>query len=199
MSDPVLLNKAYAKVTNGIITEYPVYTQHITNRGEPLDWYTEVVYEAKPEIPAYHYAQEIPYVDGVIVRVRYEIKPLDLSALLRHINPVDLFMPNATPVTIQDVAPADIERIKQLATIHIQEQLDAFAQAKGYDNMLSATSYKDSTVVQFSTEASIAIAMRDQIWGSLYTYFESVLAGTTTVPASIQDIMAALPALEWPA
>ncbi len=199
MLDPLMLNKTYARVANGVITEYPVYGQHIQNRSEPLDWYTEVVYDARPAVPAYHYAQEMPVVEGTKVRVSYVVKALDLSSLLKHINPSDLFMPGmSTPVDIADVDPTAIDRIKALATIHVQEQLDAFAQAKGYDNLLSCTSYKDSTVVQFSTEASIAIQLRDQVWGALYQYFEDVTTGTKPVPVSINDIAAELPAFVWP-
>lgn len=199
MLDTVMLNKAYAKIAGGVIVEYPVYGQHIVNRAEPLEWYTEVVYDARPVVPAYHYAEEVPAVDGDKVRISYVIKALHLSSLLRHINPADLFMPvSAAPVVIGDVDPTAIERIKALTTIHVQEKLDAFAQAKGYDNLLSCTSYKDSTVVQFSTEASIAIALRDQVWGALYTYFEAVTAGTKPVPVSINDIESELPAFVWP-
>lgn len=199
MLDPFLINKAYAKVVDGAIVEYPVFTNHILNRAEPIEWYTEVTYDAKPEVPAYHYAEEVPVVEGTKVKVSYTVKPLNLSSLLRHVNPVDLFMPSSTPsVSIEEVDPAAIDRIRALATIHVQERLDAFAQAKGYDTLLSCTSYKDSTVIQFSTEASIAIALRDQVWGALYTYFENVLAGTQPVPATIADIEAALPSFTWP-
>lgn len=198
MSDPVALNKAYAKVSNGVIVEYPVFAQHILNRSEPLSWYTEVVYDAKPTIPPYHYAQEIPRIEADKVIVSYELKALDLSSLLKHINPSNLFTPGQPLVTIEDILPADLDRIKQLAILHIQNKLDAFAQVKGYDNLLSATSYKDSTVIQFSTEASIAIALRDQVWGSLYTYLDDITTGVKPIPGSIDEIEAELPALVWP-
>lgn len=202
--DPTQPNKVYARIDGLTITEYPVSALHIQNRGEPIDWYTEVSFDPKPVIPTFHYAREIPRVvqtaTGTQVRVSYQVEALTLSNLLRLISPADATaLPGAvTPPNIADVDPSAIETIKALTTQHVQQKLDAFAQEKGYDNLLSATSYKDSTVIQFSTEATIAIALRDQVWGALYTYFDGVLAGTNPVPTSIADIEAGLPAFVWP-
>lgn len=188
----------YARVENGVITEYPVYDYHIVNRGEPIDWYTPVHFSARPVIPPFHYAREIPTIVGTEVHVSYVVEALDLNALLRHISPQDLmFSSQITPANIADIDPEAIARIKQLVTIHVQQKLDAFAQEKGYDNLLAAISYKDSTVVQFSTEATTAIQLRDQVWNGLYAYFEQVIDGTQPVPTSIQDIESYLPAFTW--
>lgn len=197
--DPTQPNKVYARIAGNEILEYPVTALHIQNRGEPLDWYTEVTYDPKPTIPTFHYAREIPRVVDGKVRVSYQVEALTLSSLLRQINPIDPLNPLSAPVDIANVDPEAINTIKALTTQHVQQKLDAFALEKGYDNLLSATSYKDSSVVQFSTEATIAIQLRDQVWGALYTYFDAVVAGTQPVPATIADIEAQLPAFTWPA
>jgi len=203
MIDPLQPSTTYARIDGLTILEYPVSALHIQNRGEPLEWYTEVQYDPKPQIATFHYARELPRVvqtpSGAKVQVSYQVEAFTLSNLLSQISPMSMMPSATTPVAIADVDPAAIETIRTLATLHVQQRLDKFAQDKGYDNLLAATSYKDSSVIAFSTEATIAIQLRDQVWGALYTYFNAVIIGTQPVPTSIADIEAQLPAFSWPA
>ena len=198
--DPLSQNNLiYAKVVNGEIVEYPVYKVHINNRQEPISDYNLVSFDAKPVVPPFHYAREVPRYENGQVHVGYSIEAFSLQDILSQIaipSAGGIGLPTAPVIT--DVPVETIDRIKALTTIHVQSKLDTFAQEKGYDNLLSATSYKDSSVVQFSTEATIAIQLRDQVWGSLYTYIQAVEAGTKPVPVSVAEIEAQLPAFVWP-
>lgn len=97
---------------------------------------------------------------------------------------VEVFLP--TP-PIQDV-------ITQAA----QARLDAFAQTRNYDGILSACTYATSAVPQFSAEGQAAVNARDATWSTLYQIMGEVQAGTRPVPTSFADIEADLPELAWP-
>lgn len=69
-----------------------------------------------------------------------------------------------------------------------QNKLDSFAQSWGYDSLISAISYVNSTNTQYKTEAEALIAWRDAVWTKAYT----IEAGT--LPATVNDFLIQLPA-----
>lgn len=101
--------------------------------------------------------------------------------------PAPFVAPPLTPAQIQAEIVEDV-----------QGRLDAFAQTRGYDSILSACSYVTSTVPKFATEAQYCVESRDATWGALYAGLAEVLAGTRPMPTSIADVLPFLPALEWP-
>lgn len=84
-----------------------------------------------------------------------------------------------------------------------QANLDAFAQSRGYDGILSACTYATSSITKFQTEGQRCVALRDQTWNTLYSILAQVQAGnwpTTGAnqkPSGYADIAASLPALTW--
>lgn len=80
-----------------------------------------------------------------------------------------------------------------------QARLDAFAQTRGYDSILSACTYASSGVLKFATEGQYAVDVRDSTWATLYTLMAQVQAGTAAVPTGFADVEPLLPVLEWPA
>ena len=203
-----MANKVYARVRDGVVTEYPVYDIHIKNRAHPFEWYTPVVYQAKPEFdPRIEGLKEIMEVFENQVLVRYEVVERDINSILQDIHyppngerdPNDPFhRPKKVEVNIADVDPVLIEKIRKLAADIVLDKLDKFAQEKGYDDIRSCVSYTASTNPKFKAEADIAIAKRDQAWTNLYTYLDEVVAGTKPVPESWADIEANLPEFTWP-
>lgn len=89
------------------------------------------------------------------------------------------------------------ERVKQGITVKAQERLDNFARTKGYDGILSACTYANSTVPEFAADAMRCIALRDLYWATAYQIMQEVIAGQRPAPASFGDIEADLPALTW--
>lgn len=75
-----------------------------------------------------------------------------------------------------------------LYNIAAQAHLDAVAQSWGYDSMVSAVSYVNSTNAQYKAEAEALIAWRDAYWTEAYT----IEAGT--LPATSDAFIAELPA-----
>jgi hypothetical protein len=78
-----------------------------------------------------------------------------------------------------------------------QQRLDAFAQTRNYDGILSACTYATSTVPKFKTEGQYCVEARDATWATLYAILAEVQAGTRPVPSSFADIESELPVLAW--
>lgn len=80
-----------------------------------------------------------------------------------------------------------------------QARLDAFAQTRSYDGILSACTYAASTVAKFQAEGAYCVQARDATWAALYDVLAQVQAGTRPMPAGYAEIGPELPALVWPA
>lgn len=105
----------------------------------------------------------------------------------------------APPDGALETAPAPtVEQLSVLLVGQLQDALDAFAQTRNYDNMLSACTYASSTVAKFKSEGQACVNLRDATWAAAYALLEDVRAGRRPVPNGLADIQADLPALEWP-
>lgn len=78
----------------------------------------------------------------------------------------------------------------------VQARLDAFAQTRGYDGIMSACSYFGSANPRFKGEADTAIALRDATWAACYEILDAVLEGKRPAP-TLEALFAELPPLEW--
>jgi len=99
--------------------------------------------------------------------------------------------------SIQDPPPPTLDEIQKQFTDAIQGRLDAFAQTRGYDGILSAASYATSTIPQFRAEGQYAVEARDLTWANGYEILGAVLAGERPMP-TIEEVFAELPDLAWP-
>lgn len=79
-----------------------------------------------------------------------------------------------------------------------QARLDTFANTRNYDGILSACTYASSAVPKFQSEGQYCVNARDNTWAALYTLMADVQAGTTPMPATIDEVVALLPELTWP-
>lgn len=79
-----------------------------------------------------------------------------------------------------------------------QARLDAFAQTRNYDGILSACTYATSPTQTFQTEGQYCVTARDNTWATLYQYMALVQAGTEPMPTGYADIEPILPPLVWP-
>ena len=98
-------------------------------------------------------------------------------------------------------APEPTEEERQAAmqaefTSAVQRRLDAFAQERGYDGIMSACTYATSTVERFRQEGERAVILRDNTWAACYAILADVLAGERPVP-TLEELVAELPVLTW--
>lgn len=101
--------------------------------------------------------------------------------------------PQKSPEELQAEAQAAMQAE---FTAAIQQRLDAFAQERGYDNIMSACSYFGSNNARFKAEADRAIQLRDDTWDVCYAILDAVLSGERPVP-TLDEVLAELPPLVW--
>ena len=95
------------------------------------------------------------------------------------------------------IDPAPVEQIVAAVTQAVQQRLDDFARTRAYDGILSAATYAASAVPKFAAEGQYAVQARDAAWAACYQIMADVQAGMRAMP-SVDDVLAELPALEWP-
>lgn len=103
--------------------------------------------------------------------------------------------------TAEEIAAEKAEKLASLQADIVrqtQDRLDAFAQTRGYDGILSACTYATSTVDKFRNEGTYCVEARDATWRKLYEVLAEVEAGTRPAPNSYTDIEPELPPLTWP-
>jgi hypothetical protein len=99
------------------------------------------------------------------------------------------------------VATKTAQRAAELQNSVVQQtqrRLDAFAQTRNYDSILSACTYASSTLTKFADEGQYCVQARDETWAALYEILADVQAGTRPVPTSFAEIEEELPTLAWP-
>lgn len=101
----------------------------------------------------------------------------------------------ATPIQVQSNKESMIASCEQ----DNQSRMDAFAQTRGYDSMLSACTYATSATEPYKTEGQYCVTARDASWSDFYAYFAACEAGSQPWPTSFSDVVPFLPVLEWPA
>ena len=91
------------------------------------------------------------------------------------------------------------EEVQKQMTDAVQAALDNFAKTRGYDGIMSACSYSNSTDAQFKLEADYCIQLRDTTWRMGYAILAEVKAGNRPIP-SVEELIAELPvgSAKWP-
>lgn len=153
----------------------------------------ELVRFAAPQIEeAVHVAQNSPPLD------RWEAfdkaQEIDASSLLGLGPQSGVFTPPSPPTVEEQQAV-----LQQSIVNATQSRLDAFAQTKNYDGILSAISYATSDNPDFAAEGQRAATLRDSTWATLYQMLAEVQTGARPIPAGFEDIEAELPELTWEA
>lgn len=102
----------------------------------------------------------------------------------------------------RDATQAEIDsntfNLAQGITQATQARLDAFAQTRNYDGILSACTYVNSTNLTFQAEGEYCLQQRDATWAKLYEILAEAEAGARPIPTGYAEIESELPALVWP-
>lgn len=100
---------------------------------------------------------------------------------------------------LQDPPAPTPDQLKAWNVAAIQAEMDRQAQAKGYDNIISACTYAMQPMgAPFQAEGAAFVAWRSQVWSQAYTMLAQVEAGTQPMPTPAQAV-AIMPKLELPA
>lgn len=79
----------------------------------------------------------------------------------------------------------------------VQLMLDAKAKERRYDSILSACTYATSTQPKFQAEGQACVVWRDAVWACCYDLMDQVHTGQIPQP-TVDELVAMLPAMEWP-
>ena len=112
------------------------------------------------------------------------------------VKPTGYLTPEERAATHPAPGPTPEELQRQFVDA-IQARLDAFAQTRNYDGILSAATYATSTVPTFQTEGQYAVQARDVTWAKGYEILGAVMSGQRPMP-TLAEVIAELPELEWP-
>lgn len=93
--------------------------------------------------------------------------------------------------------PPDLAALQRDIITRTQARLDTFANARGYDGILSACTYVASQVPRFAHDGQVAVQSRDATWAKLYEILGEVEAHKRPIPSGFADIEADLPVLVW--
>lgn len=110
----------------------------------------------------------------------------------------DLYGPQPTEQSLLDQIPdLQLAYLQQQVEASIRELVEAKPLERGYDNLMTLTSYTTSSNAQWKAEAEAFIAWRDSIFEYSYQVLADVQAELISLP-SFDDFMAKVPTLTWP-
>jgi hypothetical protein len=90
----------------------------------------------------------------------------------------------------------DVSTLEEKVAVYsvvVQTTLDTFAQTWGYDSILSAASYVQSTNSRFRAEGQALLNWRDATWAWAETFVAGVTAKTTQPPTSDVQLISLMP------
>lgn len=115
-----------------------------------------------------------------------------------------VILDNGQWILSYDVVPmdaAEIALVNQELEIQYRDQtqmsLDNFARTRGYDNVLSLTTYATSSNLLYQKEGARGVELRDATWTAFYNILDQVKAGLRPMPESYEEIRSELPILTW--
>lgn len=94
--------------------------------------------------------------------------------------------------------PGDDPQFCDAVTLAVQARMDAVAQAHGYDNIHTASTYAGDTHPIYGEEGQIAKAWRSACWNYCLQLLADVRAGKAAKPGSVQEVIDGLPVVDWP-
>jgi|GEM_PF-4356145 len=93
----------------------------------------------------------------------------------------------------------DLDALSKVYFSRVQQALDAFAQTRGYDGIISAVSYAGSNDEQYAAEGAYCMALRDETWKKANNLAADMISGSIE-PMTYAAFLAELPlaSAEWP-
>lgn len=111
---------------------------------------------------------------------------------------VDVLGPQPTEQDVLDQMPiVHLQYVQNQVEDNIRTLIENKPLERGYDNLMTLTSYTTSSNPQWKAEADAFIAWRDAVFAYAYQMLADVQAQLIPTP-SLEDFMAGVPALTWP-
>lgn len=91
------------------------------------------------------------------------------------------------------VLEGDLDKLVSDITQKVQDYIDGWAQARGYDNIHTAMGYKSSSVPRFQMEGTILAKLCDECWYQVNVLENKAVAGDRTALSDLLYLPAGLP------
>ena len=85
------------------------------------------------------------------------------------------------------------EEIRKSYSDKLGSVMDTKAQEYGYDSILTAVTYADSTIEKFAKEGKAFKEWRDNVYATGYAYLAEIEAGKKAIPATDEEFIALVP------
>jgi len=103
-----------------------------------------------------------------------------------------------TEQALLDQAPSlQLAHFRNKIEVSIRELVEAKPLERGYDSLMTLTSYTTSSNAQWKAEADAFIAWRDSVFAYAHQTLSDAQAELISLP-SLEDFMAEMPTLTWP-
>lgn len=190
--------KIYLRVVNGEVV-YPITEANVIASGEPRELFKEVFFAPKPSVNKFQQLKEklTVYSDG-FGRVDYFVEKYSLNYFLGILQPRNPETGEITKVEYKDLESDIRTWVTQEISEEVTKRLDAFAQERGYDSIVSVKSYATSSNPTRKAEAEHAVKVCDEVWDQVFLYQEAVQVGQHPVSRSFEDVALTFqPLLTW--
>lgn len=157
------------------------------------DWVRPTKQENGIEVPDMEAIPELIQVPNPDCRLPEDAEPIDASAHNSLISG-EIDWSGDSPVS----APARVTPEAQAKAEYegaIDKALRDGAASWGYDSIVSAASYANSTNTRFKAEALALIRWRDETWEWASDQLGKILAGQIAMPASVESFLLGMPAM----
>lgn len=180
----------YVLLENGLIAAYPYTIDQLWRDNPQVSFPAQIPDERLADWGVFR-VQETPQPGyDETTQTLVENQPAEVNG--RWVQVWEVQAASAAEITARK------EAIKQQIADDVQQRLDAFAQSRGYDSIVSACSYATSQHPKYGPEGRYCVSAREQTWDALFAIEADVLAGTRPMPTGYDDIKSELPALVWP-
>lgn len=198
--------EVYAKVdASGNIIEYPIYANHIKNRGQSPSLYSLCKHLAKPSLSDEftRYKETMTTkpdnsISGYTVEISYSIEPKPLNQIL-----IELYIGKPPTENISKAnliangKAATYEKIKILIDQLVTYRLNQFALSRGYNTIEKLIAFKYSNNPTFANEAIRGILMQDLAWDAYIAYIAKLDSGELPIPRNVREVIKQIPAFTW--
>ncbi len=182
----------YAKILNNTVSKYPYTLQELYEDNPTVGFPTDLT----DDILTRHNAARI-IITGQPEHDRLTHKAVEMAPVFSTERNRWEQAWNVVPLSAEEVQ-ANVDMLQQQIVGATQNRLDEFARTRGYDSILSACTYINSSITKFQYEAQYCVRARDETWASLHQILAEVVAGKRPIPEGYQDIEQDLPTLAWP-
>lgn len=180
-----MVQTVYAKVDEHGRIDQIYNEKFLIANSKPLSDYVKGFAQEAPPVTHAQYLQQQALIDTQgVLQVSWVVKTYTLDELINRMS---------FPFNAQDLTQAIVDACEAF----VDEQLDLFAQKKGYKNMDRLVSFVTSTVASYSYDASFATQLRDQVWIEFYKLMDQFKARELQLSNSAQ-LLQRLPSLVWP-